>query len=437
MGDPINKLRDTSRQLPVQSDEFAHYTVQSGTPSETYDALVLDAKGRQSLVTARSLGRRGLRVAALGTSAHEPTFSSRWCQRALVCPADEGTEAYFLYLEQLLDRIKARVLITSSEATIEVIRRHRECLERRVRIALAKEPALGIAMNKEQTLAIARQLGVAIPRAVSVRVVSEVEAALREIGLPTVVKPAASWSWDGQQGTRLVSRLVTTPDEARRAVEELTRFGGTTLFQEFIPGRRESLSLFYAHSEIYARYAFWGKRTNPPLGGIYVLRQSIAVPEDTGAQAERLVREIGLEGYCQVEFRRNLADKPYLMEINPRLNAGIGVAVRAGVDFPYLLYQWASGQQIDKVEGYRVGGSMRYLMGDTAATVRTLRQRGRPGVRSPAKAIFDFCVSFFIPMGYDYFDWKDPLPAWTGTLNFTRDLPRLVRKSLSREVFEV
>ncbi len=34
-----------------------------------YDALVLDAGLRQSLMTARSLGSRGLRVAALGSSA--------------------------------------------------------------------------------------------------------------------------------------------------------------------------------------------------------------------------------------------------------------------------------------------------------------------------------------------------------------------------------
>src|SRR5205823_11201449 len=128
-----------------------------------YDALVLDARLRQSLASARSLGSRGLRVAAVGTAPGEPTFSSRWCQRAFPFPTDEGTEAYFAYLEQLLDRTHARVLISSSTATIELIRRHRECLEQRVRVALAKEPALGIALSKEQTLATAKRLGLAVP----------------------------------------------------------------------------------------------------------------------------------------------------------------------------------------------------------------------------------------------------------------------------------
>ena len=390
------------------------------TGQVVYDALVLDARLRQSLVTVRSLGSRGLRVAALEAFDGVPAFSSRWCHQKAICPADEGTNEYVRSLEQVLDSTGARVLIASSDGTVALLRQHREQLEQRVRIALAKEPALGIAINKEQTLEIAKQLGLGVPRAVTIASVSEVGAALHEIGLPAVVKPVESWLWGKQ--SRVISQLVTTPDEARRAVEELTSFGGTALFQQFLSGRRESLSFFYANGEIYARYAFWGKRTNPPLGGIYVLRQSIAFPPDTGEQAEHLVREIELEGYSQVEFRRDSVGKPYLMEINPRLNMGIEVAVRAGVDFPYLLYQWANGERIDLVKNYRIGGQMRYLKGDFITTVAAVRQRGRPGVTPPARAILDFFLSFFVPMRYDYLDWKDPLPAWTAIIGFAKYL---------------
>jgi len=433
--DSVNTFRASSFELPTEEREITTRESRLATRDVTCDALVLDGRLRQSLTTVRSLGSRGLRVAVLETSdsGGVPAFSSRWCQQRFVCPASQGTEAYLTYLEQLLDRTDAPVLIASSDATIALIRRHREQLERRVRIALAREPALGIAINKEQMLAIARQLGVAVPRAVTVGAVSEVGAALHEIGLPAVVKPVESWAWDGKQGARIVSQLVTTPDEARRAVEELTRFGGTTLFQEYLSGRRESLSLFYANGEVHARFAFWGKRTYPLLGGIYVLRQAIAFPPDTGEQAERLVREVGLEGYSQVEFRRDAVGKPYLMEINPRLNLAIAHAVSAGVDFPYLLYQWANGEQIDRVKSYRTGGWMRHLEGDIRATKAAVRQRVRPrGVPSPARAILDFCLSFFIPMRYDYVDWRDPLPAWKATKGFlTRYLRRLPGRRLS------
>ena len=156
------------------------------------------------------------------------------------------------------------------------------------------------------------------------------------------------------------------------------------------------------------------------------MRQSIAVPPDIGNQAERLVREIDLDGYSEVEFRRDSAGVPYLMEINPRLSASVEIAVRSGVDFPYLLYQWASGGPIEKVESYRVGGWMRYLKGDLMTTIDALRQRGRPEITQPVQAVLDFSLSFFTPMSYDYVDWKDPLPAIKATTDFMRYTARTV-----------
>jgi len=427
-----DKLRVLNYQLSEEDDAVISQNSPLATRQETYDALVLDARLRQSLATVRSLGSRGLRVAALGSSAGLPAFSSRWCQQAFVCPADEGVDAYLPYLEQLLDRISVRVLIASSDATVALIHRYRERLEQRVRIALAGEPALGIAINKERTLEVARHLRLSVPRSVSVKAVGEVEAALSEIGLPAVVKPVESWVWNKQKGMRLARKLVTSPDEALRAVEELTSFGeAAVLLQEFIPGRRESISLLYAQGQIYACYA---QRHTRIVGGESSMRQSIPVPPDIGDQAERLIREIDLEGCSEIEFRRDIAGNPYLMEINPRLWTSTELAVRSGVDFPYLLYQWASGEKIDEVKSYPVGGRLRYLTGDMkymAKALAAVKQRGRPEATPPARAIFDFCTSFFTPTGYDYVNWKDPRPAWTATVGFVRDLLRRLRRKVS------
>src|SRR2546427_1810540 len=254
-------------------------------PKAAFEALVLDARLRQSLVTVRSLGRRGLSVAALETFGNVPAFSSRWCQRGFVCPADDATDAYLAYLEQVLERTGARVLIPSADGTIALLRQRRARLEPRVRIALAHEPALSVAVSEARTLAVATRLGIGVPLSLPVATASEVPVALKEIGLPAVVKPSESWLWGEQPGARLVSQLVTTPDEALRAVTELTRFGGVTLFQQLLTGRREAVRFLYADGKVWARFAQWAKRTRPPLGGESVLRQSIAVPPDISEQA--------------------------------------------------------------------------------------------------------------------------------------------------------
>lgn len=384
------------------------------------DALILNASLRQSLVAVRSLGQRGLQVSAAGAHRDTPALSSRWCRECLVFPPEEALEEYLATLEAWLARARARVLIASNDATIALLRAHRERLERLVRLALADEPALAIAVDKAQTLKLARCLGLRVPRAVVVREVGDVPEALREIGLPAVVKPCESWLWNGREGARLGAELVGTTAEACHAVATVTQFGGAALFQEFLTGRREAVSLLYAHGEVYARFAQWARRTHPPLGGISVVRQSIAIPPDIGYQAEALVRAIDLEGYSEIEFRRDAGGVPYLMEINPRLSASVEVAVRAGVDFPSLLYQWASGGSIERVRHYRIGGWMRHLGGDIETTVVSLRQRGRPGIASPLRALLDFGLSFLKPMAYDYLAWNDPLPAIRATTAFTR-----------------
>lgn len=396
------------------------------------DVLVVDAGLRQSLVTIRSLGSRGLRVAALEIEHKVPAFSSRWCQQQIICPEAEGTERYLEYLERVLDATGARVLISSSDGTVALLRQYRERLSQRVRIALSSEPGLGIAVNKDQTLEIAQRLGLAIPRGVSISSIHEVEAAIREIGLPAVIKPVESWVESTEERARILAQLATTPDEARRAVEELTALGGSVLVQRFLTGRREGVHLLYANGQIYARFAQWAKRTDPPLGGSSVLRQSIAIPADIGEPSERLIREIGLEGYSEVEYRRDSDGIPYLMEINPRLSASIELAVREGVDFPYLIYQWASGEAITEVKSYHVGGWMRNLGGDFATTAAAIQERGRPGVPPPLRSILAFCASFFVPMGYDYLDWRDPKPALVATAGFMGLLVGWIGRNLAR-----
>ena len=405
----------------ILSGENDTATLQATHVSRAYDVLILDATLRQSLTTTRSLGRRGKRVAALETSStlvrstHIPTFSSRWCQKATLLPGYEREqEPFFTALKQEIAASGAGVLISSSDGTIEVLRHYRAELERMgIRLALADEAALEIAIKKDATLALAEQVGIPIPRGVMLSAESEVGAALREIGLPAVVKPTQSWLWGAEQGVRLTCKLVTTAEEARQAVRQLVQGGGKVLLQQFLPGQQESISLLYAQGEFYARFAQRTMRSHPPLGGVSTYRKSIALPTDITAYAERLIRAIDLEGYAQVQFRRDRAGRAYLMEINPRLTSGIELAVRAGVDFPWLVYQWVSGESLSPVRDYRIGLRMRYLEGDFLTTLQTLVERGRPGVTPPPQAIAEFIAAFFVPTSYDYFDRQDLRPVLT------------------------
>jgi predicted ATP-grasp superfamily ATP-dependent carboligase len=399
-----------------------------------FDALVLNASLRQSLATVRSLGRRGLDVALAGTQSHAPAASSRWCREAFTFPDENDANAYLDCLENWLDHHSARLLIPLHDGTISLLRRHRSRIERRIRIALAEDPALATAVNKERTYAMAAELGIKRPRQAVITSADETPRAIREIGLPAVVKPCESWIQAEYNGIRIEPKLVVTEAEAWSAVEAITVHAMAVQFQQLLSGRREAVSFLYAHGRVQGRFAQWALRMQPPLGGASTLRQSIDVPDDIGAQAEALVRAINLEGYSEVEFRRDAAGIPYLMEINPRLSASVEIAVRAGVDFPLLLYQWAVGEPMEAAGAHRAGIWMRHLGGDIESTIASLHMRGRPGIPAPGRVLLDFALSFCRLMAYDYFQWHDPIPAFFASFEFGFDMTQRLLLRMERMI---
>ena len=67
-------------------------------------------------------------------------------------------------------------------------------------------------------------------------------------------------------------------------------------------------------------------------------------------------------------------------------------------------------------------------------TIAALQQRGRPGVTPPVPSLAGFCLSFLTPMGYDYLDWNDPIPALQATTSFTRSwVGGAIKKRLFRK----
>ena len=77
------------------------------------------------------------------------------------------------------------------------------------------------------------------------------------------------------------------------------------------------------------------------------MRESIPVSKELLNTAVSLATAIGMEGACEVEFRRDASGRPLLMEINARLAGTLENAIHSGVNFPLMIWQWgdrAAGQ---------------------------------------------------------------------------------------------
>jgi cation diffusion facilitator CzcD-associated flavoprotein CzcO/predicted ATP-grasp superfamily ATP-dependent carboligase len=348
--------------------------------------------------------------------------------KAMVPSFVEHQDAYVDGVLRVCEEHRCRSLIPAHDGSIEALRRRRADVDRTVGLAMAAEGALAIAVDKTRTLAFAETIGLRVPRGAFVTDAGQAGAAIDDVGLPIVVKPTRSWAQEAGLGRRLIAVVVSTRVEALAATERILREGVEVVLQEWLPGDREALSFFIARGQTWARFAQRADRTCPPLGGNSVLRESIPLPEDIAAGAERLVAELGLDGYSEVEFRRDADGRPALMEINPRLSASVEIAVRAGVPFPRLLHDWASGEALEAVSGYRTGIGMRWLGGDLSWLRSVLGQQPGPDIPSRRSAITAFAGDFVRPLAYDYVDWRDPRPGLVAASGAARRIPRLARR---------
>jgi predicted ATP-grasp superfamily ATP-dependent carboligase len=378
--------------------------------------LVLDAENRQALACLRVFGRAGLGVGAVACRSNAswaPGLRSRWGSLNAVLPdfADDG-DAYVDALLELLARYPARVVISAHDGSIEALRRRRTELERVTALALGSEAALDVAVSKERTLALAETLGIATPRSVPLGAGVDLAAALRETGLPAVVKPVQSWAEGLCGGIRLCSNVVHGVEQARQTLNLIRARGGSAILQEWVPGRREAVSLFFAEGRFWARFAQVSYREWPTSGGVSVLCEGIAMPDDAGRDAEVLVRAMDLEGCSMVEFRRDAAGRPVLMEVNPRMGSSVALAIASGVNLPQLLLSWKLGDRLSEVSGYQTGRRLRWLAGDIWNLKCTFENQGDPDVSSRGAGLLRFVADSIRPANaLDVFDLHDMRPA--------------------------
>ena len=401
-----------------------HVRTGNARESGNYDVLVLDASMKQSLASVRSLGKAGLRVAA-GESVAQfnpavpmPTFQSRYCLRTITLP-DLTTDApaFIAAVTEFVRAHSPRVILPTGDVTIAVLRSCRKQLaELGCFLALASESALEIANDKDLTLTLAAELGIVQPKSLRIGSVEHLAAAEAEFGYPFVLKPTISWT--GGSVDRLVPVDVIGRAEAREVTEQILKAGAGVLAQQWVPGRREGVSLFIEGDAVLAACGHVAHRTTPPLGGASAVRESIEVPADTLDAAVRLAKAIGLQGVCEVEFRRDAENRPLLMEINARLAGTIENAVQAGVDFPLMIWRSATGQEIAPVTAYRSGVRTRWLHGDLRWLWQNWRRGGRPDGMSHARSLYTFLSEFIRTRHYDYFDRSD-LKPFVAELRYT------------------
>lgn len=381
----------------------------------TGKVLILDGMWSKTVAAVRSLGRRGINVTAGEVTRLAAALFSRHADRRVVYPSPVTEPRAFLsWLDREMDR-GYDVVLPFETATQEFLAVHRTRIEGRTRFPFASLQAMRLLGDKAETTKRAATLGLIVPRTVHPQSVEEAALVLKDFPAPAVVKPRTG------SGTRGL-RYVSCAEDLLPTYRDVHARHPFPIVQERIPAGGEAIGVgaLYNKGKARALFAFKRLREYPVTGGSSTLRMSIRHPEAEAA-AERLLDSIGWHGPAMVEFKTDPADgRPRFLEVNPRFWGSLTLAIKAGVDFPWLLYRMAVDGDVEPVREYRTGVVVRSII--PGEILHFLTRRGRIRSEIPAEARR-------ARGGDDLISLEDPLPVVGRVLSL---LPVLTRSDLRR-----
>jgi len=373
--------------------------------------LVTDAGARNVVAAVRSLGKKGITVAAGEDSRIAISFFSKYCRKRLVYPSPKTAPKQ--WLNWLLGELSERrydMLMPMDDETVFITSQNRDLIEKYTNVPVPDFTTLMKAKDKAQTIQIATQQGVPCPKTIFINDISKIEEVADNLGYPVVIKPKES---SGSRGIAYVRRREDLVDSYLKIHLKYR----LPMIQEYIPAGGESCGVFLLlnkNHEARAVFAHRRLREFPLTGGPSTLRESVHRPEAV-EMAIKLLRAMKWYGIAMVEFKEDPRDGQYkIMEINPRFWGSLQLSILAGVDFPYLLYKMRMDGDVEPVTEYPEGLRCRWLLpGDILHFIcNPQRFKLKP-------SFFNFSRN---NRQDDFISWQDPGPTLGFFLTVLRNL---------------
>lgn len=366
---------------------------------------------RVSYVILDSLARRGVevhvgdasRLAMCRTSRSRASFSRYRSPYA-------DPEGFVDDVAAAMERTGAKVLVPGHEDAVTVAR-HRDRLPPGVTAPVGDADLLARALNKWEVAKMAREAGVSVPETFKPDSLDELRSRARDLVYPAVVKTQLG---NSAKGVFVVASAEECVSRFEAAVRDYALAAPNwPVVQAFARGAGYGVCLLYNRGELRAAFCERYIRCKDGDLGTSVFRESVEAPHLV-AQARMLMDGLGWHGVAHLDFIYDEATgASALIEINPRFWGALDLSVRAGVDFPWLLYRMAVDGDVEPVLTYRAGVTSRWIVGEMLHLFNLARRGRLAGAARAAGAILGTR-----PSGFDDFRRADPVPLLSEMLYY-------------------
>lgn len=293
----------------------------------------------------RTLGRLGAPCHVVYDGRRPPVTRSRYVASSVRLPYDDrGAERYLHHLLELGDRVGRAVLVPVDDRAALFVAEHGDAWGSTFLVRGPSATVSRTLADKRALYRLCREHGVDAPASVFPSTREEAAAAVRELGLPVVVKGYDPVRLRADSGRARSVVVAATLPEALEAWDALDGpAGSNAMLQEYIPGGADSIWMFNgyfdARSRCLAGYTGTKLRQCLPDTGPTSLGVCVRNPE-VAAAAERLLSRLDYQGVVDLGFRYDARDGRYkLLDVNPRVGGTFRLFAGAdGMDVVRALY---------------------------------------------------------------------------------------------------
>jgi predicted ATP-grasp superfamily ATP-dependent carboligase len=353
-------------------------------------------------------------VAVAETTTGSLAGASRFCIEELVYPDPAAfPQAFVDWLESIGGRYPGAVLLPVTDLTVPLVLKS-AALFPALRLALPTLAAYDAVSDKYALYQSATRLGVRVPQTVIIGQEDVASLGQRDLRFPLAVKPRLSTRRVAEGVTKRPVRYAANMGElVRVAQEELSRDVDDLLLQQYIDGYGAGVFGLYDRGRPLFFFAHRRLRERPPSGGVSVLSQSIAPPAEALESTCRILESLHWHGVAMVEFKVDAQGHCWLIEVNARFWGSLQLAVDSGADFPWFVYQLATGGMPSPPQQFTIGRRLRWWLGDLDNLyARLLQKEHRGGILESIGAVAVFAIPWLPGMRYEFMRWSDPAPAF-------------------------
>ncbi|HSL03985.1 MAG TPA: ATP-grasp domain-containing protein [Nitrospiraceae bacterium] len=329
--------------------------------------LVTDGQERSALAITRGLGRAGIPVIVGAETARSLAGASRYCVGRWRYPSPLQQPVQFITsLVEAVRRFDITAIIPPTDSSMQAVAAQRDQFRPSVTAMIPSLESYEMASDKYRLMKLAQELGIPFPDTVFVPDGNLASVRDQLMAYPVVVKPGRSLVKIDEKWIKTSVHVVVNPSELTDLYRRTPYLRHPSLIQQRIEGEGQGVFGLFDHGKPCALFAHRRIREKPPAGGVSVFRESIELPKPMTDYAVRLLERVKWHGVAMVEFKVDRhSNVPMLMEINGRFWGSLQLAINAGLNFPYMLYQAMNGMPVAVPNNaYRIGTKSRWLVGD-------------------------------------------------------------------------